>query len=38
VLVFAFDAVGPGIKSSAQSALDTLAVAAYNCGDNLSNN
>jgi D-alanyl-D-alanine carboxypeptidase/D-alanyl-D-alanine-endopeptidase (penicillin-binding protein 4) len=38
VLVFAFDAVGPGIKSSAQSALDTLTVAAYTCGDNLSNN
>jgi len=37
-LVFAFDAVGPGIKSSAQSALDTLTVAAYSCGDNLSNN
>ena len=38
VLVFAFDAVGPGIKSSAQTALDTLTVAAYACGDNLSNN
>ena len=38
VLVFAFDAVGPGIKSSAMAALDTLTVAAYNCGDNLSNN
>jgi len=37
-LVFAFDAVGPGIKSSAMSALDTLTVAAYSCGDNLSNN
>ena len=37
-LVFTFDAVGPGIKSSAQTALDTLTVAAYNCGDNLSNN
>ncbi len=38
VLVFAFDAVGPGIKSTAQAALDTLTVAAYTCGDNLSNN
>ncbi|MEO6115081.1 MAG: D-alanyl-D-alanine carboxypeptidase/D-alanyl-D-alanine-endopeptidase, partial [Pseudolysinimonas sp.] len=38
VLVFAFDAVGPGIKSSAQAALDTLTTAAYTCGDNLSNN
>jgi len=38
VLVFAFDAVRPGIKSSAMAALDTLTVAAYNCGDNLSNN
>jgi D-alanyl-D-alanine carboxypeptidase/D-alanyl-D-alanine-endopeptidase (penicillin-binding protein 4) len=38
VLVFAFDAVGPGIKSTAQAALDTLTVAAYGCGDNLSNN
>ena len=37
-LVFAFDAVGPGIKSSATAALDTLTVAAYSCGDNLSNN
>ena len=38
ILVFAFDAIGPGIKSSAMSALDTLTVAAYTCGDNLSNN
>ena len=38
VLVFAFDAVGPGIKSTAQTALDTLTVAAFRCGDNLSNN
>ncbi|HEU0205198.1 MAG TPA: D-alanyl-D-alanine carboxypeptidase [Pseudolysinimonas sp.] len=38
VLVFTFDAIGPGIKSSAKSALDTLTVAAYTCGDNLSNN
>jgi D-alanyl-D-alanine carboxypeptidase/D-alanyl-D-alanine-endopeptidase (penicillin-binding protein 4) len=38
VLVFTFDAVGPGIKSSATSAIDTLTVAAYTCGDNLSNN
>jgi len=38
VEVFAFYAVGPGIKSSATSALDTLTVAAYTCGDNLSNN
>jgi len=38
VLIFAFDAVGPGIKSSAQAALDTLTVAAYACGNNLSNN
>jgi len=38
VLVFTFDAVGPGIKSSATAALDTLTVAAYTCGDNLSNN
>jgi D-alanyl-D-alanine carboxypeptidase/D-alanyl-D-alanine-endopeptidase (penicillin-binding protein 4) len=38
VLVFTFDAIGPGIKSSATAALDTLTVAAYTCGDNLSNN
>jgi D-alanyl-D-alanine carboxypeptidase len=38
VLVFAFFAVRPGIKSSATAALDTLTVAGYNCGDNLSNN
>jgi D-alanyl-D-alanine carboxypeptidase/D-alanyl-D-alanine-endopeptidase (penicillin-binding protein 4) len=38
VLVFAFDAIGQGIKSSAKAALDTLTVAAYTCGDNLSNN
>jgi D-alanyl-D-alanine carboxypeptidase/D-alanyl-D-alanine-endopeptidase (penicillin-binding protein 4) len=38
VLIFAFDAIGPGIKSSAQAALDTLTVAAYACGNNLSNN
>jgi D-alanyl-D-alanine carboxypeptidase/D-alanyl-D-alanine-endopeptidase (penicillin-binding protein 4) len=38
VLVFTFDAIGPGIKSSATAALDTLTVAAYACGDNLSNN
>lgn len=37
-LVFTFYAMGPGISSSAQSALDTLATAAYGCGDNLSNN
>ncbi len=37
-LVFTFYAMGPGIKSSAQSALDTLATAVYSCGDNLSNN
>jgi len=38
VLVFAFDAVRPGIKSTAMAALDSLTVAAYGCGDNLSNN
>ena len=38
VLVFTFDAVRPGIKSTAMAALDTLTVAAYTCGDNLSNN
>ncbi len=38
VLVFTFDAIGAGIKSSAKAALDTLTVAAYTCGDNLSNN
>ena len=37
-LVFTFYAMGPGIKSSAQSALDSLATAVYSCGDNLSNN
>lgn len=38
VIVFAFDAVGAGIRSSAMAALDTLATAAYSCGNNLSNN
>lgn len=37
-LVFTFYAMGPGISSTAQSALDTLATAVYGCGDNLSNN
>jgi D-alanyl-D-alanine carboxypeptidase/D-alanyl-D-alanine-endopeptidase (penicillin-binding protein 4) len=37
-LVFTFYAMGVGIKSTAQSALDTLATAVYSCGDNLSNN
>jgi D-alanyl-D-alanine carboxypeptidase/D-alanyl-D-alanine-endopeptidase (penicillin-binding protein 4) len=35
---FAFFAVGEGISSSAQTALDSLATAAYKCGNNLSNN
>jgi D-alanyl-D-alanine carboxypeptidase/D-alanyl-D-alanine-endopeptidase (penicillin-binding protein 4) len=37
-LTFTFYAMGAGIKSTAQSALDTLATAVYTCGDNLSNN
>jgi len=37
-LVFTFYAMGTGITSGAQSALDSLATAAYLCGDNLSNN
>ncbi|MGN6324483.1 D-alanyl-D-alanine carboxypeptidase/D-alanyl-D-alanine endopeptidase [Pseudolysinimonas sp.] len=37
-LVFTFYAMGTGITSGAQSALDTLATAVYSCGDNLSNN
>lgn len=38
VLVFTFDAIRPGIKSSAMAGLDTLTTAIYTCGDNLSNN
>jgi serine-type D-Ala-D-Ala carboxypeptidase/endopeptidase (penicillin-binding protein 4) len=37
-LVFTFYAMGDGISSTAQSALDTLTTAVYTCGDNLSNN
>jgi serine-type D-Ala-D-Ala carboxypeptidase/endopeptidase (penicillin-binding protein 4) len=37
-LVFTFYAMGDGISSTAQSALDTLTTAVYSCGDNLSNN
>jgi len=36
-LVFTFYAMGEGISSTAQSALDSLATAVYSCGDNLSN-
>lgn len=38
VLEFTFYAIGTGISSTAKAALDTLTVAVYNCGDNLSNN
>ncbi|QEO10709.1 D-alanyl-D-alanine carboxypeptidase [Protaetiibacter larvae] len=37
-LTFTFYAIGDGIKESARAALDTLATAAFRCGDNLSNN
>jgi serine-type D-Ala-D-Ala carboxypeptidase/endopeptidase (penicillin-binding protein 4) len=37
-LTFAFYAVGAGIKSSAQAALDAVTTGAFSCGDNLSNN
>lgn len=36
-LTFAFFAIGDGIPSDAPEALDTLATAAYLCGNNLSN-
>lgn len=38
VLVFAFYSIRDGISSDAKAAQDTLATAAYSCGDNLSNN
>ncbi len=37
-LVFTFYAAGDGVSSSARTAIDTVATAAYRCGDNLSNN
>ena len=37
-LAFAFYANGSGITKTANTALDTLATAAFACGDNLSNN
>lgn len=37
-LTFAFYAIGDAISTDTKVALDTLATAAYNCGDNLSNN
>lgn len=37
-LAFAFYAVGTGITSAAQPALDTLATGVYNCGKNLAGN
>ena len=37
-LVFAFYSIQDGISSDAKDAQDTLATAAYSCGDNLSNN
>jgi D-alanyl-D-alanine carboxypeptidase/D-alanyl-D-alanine-endopeptidase (penicillin-binding protein 4) len=37
-LVFTFYAAGDGVSSSARNAIDTVATAAYRCGDNLSNN
>lgn len=37
-LAFSFVAIGDGIQSKARAALETLATAAYSCGDNLSNN
>ncbi|HEX7834920.1 MAG TPA: D-alanyl-D-alanine carboxypeptidase, partial [Pseudolysinimonas sp.] len=36
-LVFAFYAIGPGIKDNAKEALDTLVTGVYNCGDDLAN-
>jgi D-alanyl-D-alanine carboxypeptidase/D-alanyl-D-alanine-endopeptidase (penicillin-binding protein 4) len=38
VLVFAFYSIQDGISSDAKDAQDTLATAAFNCGNNLSNN
>ena len=37
-LAFVFYALGDVISSDTKQALDTLATAAYTCGDNLSNN
>ncbi len=37
-IAFTFYAIGEGIKSDARAALDTVATAAFRCGDNLSNN
>lgn len=37
-LVFAFYSIRDGITEDAKEAQDTLATAAFNCGDNLSNN
>ena len=37
-LAFAFYGLGDAITRDTKGALDTLATAAYSCGDNLSNN
>lgn len=37
-LVFTFYAAGDGVGGSARAAIDTVATAAFRCGDNLSNN